>query len=110
YVLALLAATPRRRLVGVVAVIASFLVITTYEIFVNSLLVDTLLGLMSGYLMILLWGNRHRLPSLLLPIAIVMAFLVLTKNSGLFTVVVASVAVPVLVRLSMPSRPAAAAG
>ncbi|WP_256841920.1 hypothetical protein [Ornithinimicrobium cryptoxanthini] len=104
YVLALLAATPRRRLVGVVAVIVSFLVITTYEIFVNSLLVDTLLGLMSGYLMILLWGNRDRLPSLLLPIATVLAFLAVTKNSGLFTVVVATVAVPVLIRLSMPAR------
>ena len=100
YVLALLAATPRRRFVGVVAVIASFLVVTTYGVFVNSLLVDTLLGLMSGYLMILLWGNRDRLPSLLLPIAIVLAFLVLTKNSGLFTVVVATVAVPVLVSMS----------
>lgn len=104
YVLALLAATPRRRLVGVVAVIAAFLVITTYEIFVNSLLVDTLLGLMSGYLMILLWGNRDRLPSLLLPIAVMLTFLVLTKNSGLFTVVVATIAVPVLVTLGMPGR------
>ena len=104
YVLALLSATPRRKGVGVVAVVGTYWVVAEFEIFVNSLLVDTLLGVMSGYLVVLVWANRDRLRSLLLPIAIVMAFLAMTKNSGLFTVVLASVAVLVLTRVRMTDR------
>src|SRR5690606_1885438 len=107
YVLALLSATPRRKGVGVVAVVGTYWVVAEFEIFVNSLLVDTLLGVMSGYLVLLVWANRDRLRSLLLPIAIVMSFLAMTKNSGLFTVVLASVAVLVLTRGAYDGPPAA---
>jgi hypothetical protein len=98
FVLALMGISRRHRIVSVVLTVGTFAALLAYNIPLDSLLVDSLLAAMGGYLLLFVVVHRARLGELLVPFGAVMCALTVVKNSGLFFVLIATVVAAMVVR------------
>lgn len=98
FVLALMGVSRRHRVISAVLTVGTFAALLAYNIPLDSLLVDSLLAAMGGYLLLFVVVHRARLKELLVPFGAVLCAVTVVKNSGLFFVLVAVLVAVVAVR------------
>ena len=98
FVLALMGISRRHRVVSALLAVGTFAALLAYNIPLDSLLVDSLLAAMGGYLLLFVVVHRARLGELLVPFSAVLCALTVVKNSGLFFVLIAAVVAAVVLR------------
>lgn len=98
FVLPLMGIPGRRRVIGALLTVGTFAALLAYNIPLDSLLVDSLLAAMGGYVLLFVVVHRARLGELLVPFSAVLCALTVVKNSGLFFVLVATAVAALVIR------------
>lgn len=96
FVVGLMGISRRHRIAAGVLTVGTFAVVLSYNIPLDSLLVDSLLAAITGYLLLFVVVHRARLMELLLPFTAILCTLATVKNGGILFAVIGAVLAAVI--------------